>query len=156
LRVRRAKGGASQGCKELLAEMDSRYDEMGDWMADKDHKEYREAVENYVARLGMKARAAGIHLLLVTQRRDVAALPGPLKANMNNKICLRVSSQTNSLIVLDENGAEWLLGRGRQVAKLAEERPSNQSSLIYAQAAFLDDDDAFDLARSIAGHWSGR
>jgi hypothetical protein len=58
--------------------------------------------------------------------------------------------------VLDENGAEQLLGRGHLVAKLGDERPSNQSSLICAPAAFLDDDDAFDLARSIAGHWSGR
>jgi DNA segregation ATPase FtsK/SpoIIIE, S-DNA-T family len=132
------------------------HDEMGDWMADKDNKEYREAVESYVARLGMKARAAGIHLFLITQRPDAAALPGPLKANMNNKICLRVSSQTNSRIVLDENGAERLLGSGHLVAKLANERPSNQSSLIYAQAPFLDDDDAFDLAGAIAEHWNGR
>jgi S-DNA-T family DNA segregation ATPase FtsK/SpoIIIE len=132
------------------------HDEMGDWMADKDNKEYREAVESYVARLGMKARAAGIHLFLITQRPDAAALPGPLKANMNNKICLRVSSQTNSRIVLDENGAERLLGSGHLVAKLANERPSNQSSLIYAQAPFLDDDDAFDLAGAIVEHWKGR
>jgi S-DNA-T family DNA segregation ATPase FtsK/SpoIIIE len=59
-----------------------------------------------------------------SQRPDAAALPGPLKANTNNKICLRVSSQTNSRIVLDENGAERLMGRGHLVAKLANEGPS--------------------------------
>jgi S-DNA-T family DNA segregation ATPase FtsK/SpoIIIE len=121
-------------------------------MADKDHKEYRGA-ESYVARVGMKSRAASIHLFLITT--DAAALPGPLKANMNNKIWQRVSSQ-NSRIALDENGAERLPGRGHLVAKLADERPSRQSSLIYAQAPFLDDDDAFDLARAIADHWSER
>src|ERR1700738_563832 len=52
--------------------------------------------------------------------------------------------------VLDENGAERLLGRGHLVAKLADERPSSQSSLIYGQAPFLDDGDAFVLARAIA------
>jgi S-DNA-T family DNA segregation ATPase FtsK/SpoIIIE len=180
-----SQDAAVETFKELLIEMESRYatitrvtsnidrynakvpaeerlprvylfhDEMGDWMADKDHKDYRNAVESYVARLGMKARAAGIHLFLITQRPDAAALPGPLKANMNNKICLRVSSQTNSRIVLDENGAERLLGNGHLVAKLANERPSNQSSLIYAQAPFLDDDSAFDLAAAIVRHWNG-
>jgi DNA segregation ATPase FtsK/SpoIIIE, S-DNA-T family len=177
---------AKETLKALVAEMESRYatitkitsnidrynskvspaqrlpriylfhDEMGDWLADKDNKDYREAVESYVARLGMKARAAGIHLFLITQRPDKDALPGPVKANMNNKICLRVSSQLNSRIVLDENGAETLLGSGHLAAKLANERPSNQTSLIYAQAPFLDDDAAFDLAAAIRDYWAKR
>jgi DNA segregation ATPase FtsK/SpoIIIE, S-DNA-T family len=129
------------------------HDELGDWMADKENADYREAVESYVVRLASKARAAGIHLFLVTQRPDKDALPGQIKANMNNKICLRVSSQTNSRIVLDENGAETLLGNGHFAAKLANERPSNQTSLIFAQAPFLEDDAAFDLAASIRQHW---
>jgi DNA segregation ATPase FtsK/SpoIIIE, S-DNA-T family len=86
------------------------HDELGDWMADKDNAEYREAVESYVVRLASKTRAAGIHLFLITQRPDKDALPGQIKANMNNKICLSVSSQVNSRIVLDESGAENLLG----------------------------------------------
>ena len=177
---------AKEALKELVAEMDARYaqitqvtsnidhynakvepekrlpriylfhDELGDWMADIDRSDYREAVESYVARLGMKARAAGIHLFLITQRPDKDALPGPIKANMNNKVCLRVSSATNSRIVLDENGAERLLGMGHFAAKLANERPSNQSSLIYAQAPFLEDDLGFDLAVAISEYWKGR
>jgi len=75
-------------------------------------------------------------------------------ARSNLKICLRVSSQTNSRIVLDENGAETLLGNGHFAAKLANERPSNQTSLILAQAPFLDDDAAFDLADAIRDHWT--
>jgi S-DNA-T family DNA segregation ATPase FtsK/SpoIIIE len=129
------------------------HDELGDWMADKDNADYREAVESYVVRLASKARAAGIHLFLITQRPDKDALPGQIKANMNNKVCLRVSSQVNSRIVLDEVGAENLLGHGHFAAKLANERPSNQTSLIFAQSPFLDDDLAFELAAAIAGHW---
>jgi len=129
------------------------HDELGDWMADKDNEDYREAVESYVVRLASKARAAGIHLFLITQRPDKDALPGQIKANMNNKICLRVSSQTNSRIVLDEGGAETLLGHGHFAAKLANERPSNQSSLIFGQVPFMDEDDARELAHVIAAHW---
>lgn len=131
------------------------HDELGDWMADKDNADYRAAVESYVVRLASKARAAGIHLFLITQRPDKDALPGQIKANMNNKVCLRVSSQVNSRIVLDEGGAENLLGHGHFAAKLANERPSNQTSLIFAQSPFLDDDLAFELAAAIAAHWRG-
>lgn len=131
------------------------HDELGDWMADKDNADYREAVESYVVRLASKARAAGIHLFLITQRPDKDALPGQIKANMNNKVCLRVSSQVNSRIVLDEGGAENLLGHGHFAAKLANERPSNQTSLIFAQSPFLDDDLGFELAAAIASHWRG-
>jgi S-DNA-T family DNA segregation ATPase FtsK/SpoIIIE len=129
------------------------HDELGDWMADKDNAEYREAVESYVVRLASKARAAGIHLFLITQRPDKDALPGQIKANMNNKVCLRVSSQVNSRIVLDESGAENLLGHGHFAAKLANERPSNQTSLIFGQNPYLDDDLAYDLAAAIRAHW---
>ncbi|WP_081581737.1 FtsK/SpoIIIE domain-containing protein [Pararhodospirillum photometricum] len=129
------------------------HDELGDWMADRDNADYRDAVESYVVRLASKARASGIHLFLITQRPDKDALPGQIKANMNNKICLRVSSQTNSRIVLDEGGAENLLGHGHFAAKLANERPSNQTSLVFAQSPYLDDDDADELARAIKQQW---
>lgn len=129
------------------------HDELGDWMADKDNADYRQAVDSYVVRLASKARAAGIHLILITQRPDKDALPGQIKANMNNKICLRVSSQVNSRIVLDEPGAEDLLGNGHFVAKLANERLSNVSSLIFGQVPYLDEDEGRELACAIAAHW---
>ncbi len=177
------QAGAIEALRDLVATMDDRYakitpiapnidkynakvppnerlpriylfhDELGDWMADKDNADYREAVESYVVRLASKARAAGIHLFLITQRPDKDALPGQIKANMNNKICLRVSSQTNSRIVLDEGGAELLLGNGHFAAKLANEKPSNQSSLVFGQSPFMDDDEAHELAQIIASHW---
>jgi DNA segregation ATPase FtsK/SpoIIIE-like protein len=70
---------------------------------------------------------------------------------MNNKICLRVSSQLSFRTVLDENGAETLLGTGHLDAKL--ERPSNQTRNIYTQSPFLDDDAAFDLSVGIRNFW---
>jgi S-DNA-T family DNA segregation ATPase FtsK/SpoIIIE len=129
------------------------HDEIGDWMADKDNSDYRDAVASHVVRLASKARAAGVHLFLITQRPDKDALPSQVKANMNNKICLKVASGTNSRIVLDENGAENLLGRGHFAAKLANERVSSQTSLVYGQAPFIDDDDAWELAAAIRRHW---
>ncbi len=129
------------------------HDEIGDWMADKDNSDYRDAVSSHVVRLASKARAAGVHLFLITQRPDRDALPSQVKANMNNKICLKVASGTNSRIVLDENGAENLLGQGHFAAKLANERVSSQTSLVYGQAPFMDDDEAWELAAAIKAHW---
>ncbi|KUL96504.1 hypothetical protein DK26_06875 [Bosea sp. WAO] len=128
------------------------HDEIGDWLADASSN-YRQAVETYVVRLASKARAAGIHLFMVTQRPDKDAMPGQVKANLGNKICLKVSSSVNSRIVLDESGAENLLGHGHFMAKLANERISNQSSLIYGQVPFSDEDEAWDLAMAIKAHW---
>lgn len=125
------------------------HDELGDWMADKQDADYRDAVENYVVRLAQKSRAAGIHLFLITQRPDREALPGQIKANMGNKICLRVSNRMNSQIVLDETGAETLLGSGHLIAKLANQRGSGLSGLIYAQSPFISEDDAADAAAAI-------
>jgi S-DNA-T family DNA segregation ATPase FtsK/SpoIIIE len=68
--------------------------------------------EELVVRIAAKGRAAGIHLLLATQRPDRNIVTGLIKANLPLKICLRVTSGTNSQIVLDEPGAESLLGRG--------------------------------------------
>ncbi|WP_157934762.1 FtsK/SpoIIIE domain-containing protein [Microvirga ossetica] len=129
------------------------HDEIGDWMADKDNSDYRDAVASHVVRLASKARAAGVHLFLITQRPDRDALPSQVKANMNNKICLKVASGTNSRIVLDENGAENLLGQGHFAAKLANERVSSQTSLVFGQAPFMDDDEAWELAAAIKAHW---
>lgn len=72
---------------------------------------------------------------------------------MNNKICLKVSSAVNSRIVLDEGGAEQLLGNGHFAAKLSNEVPEGQSSLIIGQAPFIDEDDAWELAEAIKDHW---
>lgn len=74
--------------------------------------EVKKEFEALVGRISSKGRAAGIHLLLATQRPDRTIVTGVIKANLPLKVCLRVTNSINSKIVLDEVGAENLLGRG--------------------------------------------
>lgn len=75
-------------------------------------KKEKTQFENLVARLASKGRAAGIHLVLATQRPDRTIVTGPIKANLPLKVCLKVTNSTNSQIILDEPGGEALVGRG--------------------------------------------
>jgi S-DNA-T family DNA segregation ATPase FtsK/SpoIIIE len=86
--------------------------------------------EELVVRLAAKGRAAGIHLLLATQRPDRTIVTGLIKANLPLKICLRVTTATNSQIVIDEPGAECLLGRGDLLCDAGR-------GLIRAQSCFI-------------------
>ena len=72
----------------------------------------RKSFEDMVARLAGKGRAAGVHLVLATQRPDRTVVTGLIKSNLPMKVCLRVANATNSQIVLGEGGAESLLGKG--------------------------------------------
>jgi S-DNA-T family DNA segregation ATPase FtsK/SpoIIIE len=83
-----------------------------------------------VKRLGAKARAAGVHLVLATQRPDKDVVPPLLKTNLGGKVALRVATQTNSRIILDEAGAERLLGKGDLLANLGH-------GLVRAQAPLV-------------------
>lgn len=118
------------------------HDELADWMM---IKEYREAVELNANRLGVKARAAGINLVLVTQRPDKDALPMQLRANLSNRLVLKVADKRNSELVLDEAGAERLLGRGHLAAKL-----SGEGKIILAQVPFIDEEEIVEVAKLIA------
>jgi S-DNA-T family DNA segregation ATPase FtsK/SpoIIIE len=75
-------------------------------------REEKKKFEALVSRIAAKGRAAGIHLVLATQRPDRETVSGLIKANLLLKICFRVTNAVNSTIVLDQSGAEKLLGRG--------------------------------------------
>jgi DNA segregation ATPase FtsK/SpoIIIE-like protein len=82
-------------------------------------KKVAERFNAVVGRLGAKARAAGVHLVLATQRPDRTTVPPGLKANLGGKVALRVASAVNSRVILDAAGAEALVGKGDLLADLA-------------------------------------
>jgi S-DNA-T family DNA segregation ATPase FtsK/SpoIIIE len=108
------------------------HDEFAEWMLTED---YKESVAAVVQRLGVKARAAGIYLVFAAQRPDAYVMPMQLRANLGNRLILRVDSEGTSEIALGEKGAERLLGRGHLLAKLEGER-----DLCFAQVPFVDPD----------------
>ena len=73
---------------------------------------YKKAVESNIVRLAQKARACGIHMVLATQRPTVKVISGQIKANIPTRVCLSVMSRTDSMVVLDQIGAENLQGHG--------------------------------------------
>ena len=106
------------------------HDEFAEWMM---VEEYKEAVTSIVARLGVKARAAGIHLVFAAQRPDANVMPMQLRANLGNRLILKVDSIGTSEIALGESGAEYLLGNGHLLAKL-----DGAPGLCYAQVPYAD------------------
>ncbi len=109
------------------------HDEFADWMLD---DAYKGAVSAAVQRLGVKARAAGIHLIFAAQRPDKDVMPMQLRENLGNRLILKVASEATSKIALDRPGAELLLGRGHMAAKL-----NGEQGLVFAQAPFLSDEE---------------
>ncbi len=105
------------------------FDEFADWMLD---DEFKRDASNAVQSLSGKARAAGIHLIVSTQRPDNSVVVPILRANLGAKFALRVDSEKNSAIILDEPGAEKLLGYGHMIAKFAGKKQ-------YIQTAFVSD-----------------
>ena len=101
-------------------------------------------VEDAIIRLAQKSRAVGIHLLLATQRPSADIITGMIKANVPARIAFAVSSQTDSRVILDQNGAEALLGKGDMLFK-----PGNGSKLNRIQGAFVDEDEIEKLTE----HW---
>jgi len=124
------------------------HDELADWMMMDD---YRDAVELNANRLGIKARAAGINLVFISQRPDKDAFPMQLRANMTNRLVLKVADRNNSKLVLGEYGAENLLGCGHLAVKL-----SGEGKIMFAQVPFASDDEIGELAELIIDAWNHR
>jgi S-DNA-T family DNA segregation ATPase FtsK/SpoIIIE len=102
-------------------------------------------VEDAVIRLAQKSRAVGIHLLLATQRPSTDIITGTIKVNIPARIAFAVSSQVDSRVILDQGGAEALLGQGDMLF-----RPAGTSKLQRIQGAFVTETE---IAR-IAKHWA--
>lgn len=111
-------------------------DEFADWFTD---RQFKQEANELINRLGAKARAAGIHLILATQRPDHNVVNDQLRNNLGNQIALKTKDTGNSKIILgDKYGAEFnasqLSGKGHMICILGEQSP------FRAQAAFIDED----------------
>lgn len=101
-------------------------------------------IETPIARIAQMARAVGIHLILATQRPSREVITGLIKANFPTRISFKVASRVNSQIVLDETGAESLLGNGDMLFL-----PPGTSHLVRAQGAFIRDEDIQAVVKQI-------
>jgi S-DNA-T family DNA segregation ATPase FtsK/SpoIIIE len=113
-------------------------DEVGDLMM-----AMKKEVEGHIIRLAQKSRAAGIHLILTTQRPTVDVITGLIKSNLPARICFQVADRSNSRVVLDEIGAEKLLGRGDMLFL-----QPNTSTIVRAQGSYASDQEIL----RIVGH----
>ena len=101
-------------------------------------------VEHAVIRLGQLARAVGMHMVVATQRPSVDVVTGLIKTNIPSRIAFKVSSQTDSRVILDTGGAESLLGDGDMLF-----HPYSSSKMLRVQGAFISSEEM----NLITGHW---
>ncbi len=101
-------------------------------------------IEAAVARLAQKARAAGIHVILATQRPSVDVITGIIKANFPARIAFKVSQKLDSRVILDQQGAEHLLGKGDMLIM-----PPGSSDLKRVHCAFVHEDEV----QAVTDHW---
>jgi len=106
-------------------------DEMADLIM-----QMKKEVEGHIIRLAQKSRAAGIHLVLATQKPIVDVVTSLIKSNLPARICFQVSSRTDSAVVLDEKGGEKLLGKGDMLFLVP-----NTSTLVRAQGTYASDEE---------------
>ncbi len=101
-------------------------------------------VETSIARLAQLARAAGIHIIIATQRPSVNVITGIIKANLPSRIAFQVASQVDSRTILDGKGAEMLIGRGDMLFT-----PPGTSRIVRAQGAFVSDEEVKDFVDNL-------
>jgi DNA segregation ATPase FtsK/SpoIIIE-like protein len=117
-------------------------DELADLMMTSSGKE----TEQSIVRIAQKARAVGIHLILATQRPTANVVTGLIKSNMPTRISFRVQSRMDSRVVMDQNGAELLLGQGDMLFM-----PPGASKPIRSQGTFIDDKEIRDSVKMVRG-----
>ena len=106
-------------------------------------------IEGHIIRLAQKARAAGIHLVIATQRPDAKTFSGLIRSNIPARIALTVQKSTESNIILDESGAELLLGAGDMLVKA---KPGGQADRVHGVRATRSDIEAVLKERSARAH----
>ena len=117
-----------------------------DELADLMMTEAKKDVETNITRIAQKGRAAGIHIVVATQRPSTNIITGVIKANLPTRFCFQVRSQTDSRVVIDTNGAEKLLGKGDMLLM-------SPSSMVIerVQGAFVPDDDIRKIVDFVCG-----
>ena len=116
-------------------------DEMADLMMT-----MKKEVETHIIRLAQKSRAAGIHLIVATQKPTVDVITGLIKSNMPARICFKVVNKSDSRVVLDEMGADKLLGKGDMLFL-----PPGTSILVRAQGTFASDREISNIVENLEG-----
>jgi S-DNA-T family DNA segregation ATPase FtsK/SpoIIIE len=106
-------------------------DEMSDLIL-----QMKKEVEGHIIRLSQKSRAAGIHLVLATQKPTVDVITGLIKSNLPSRICFKVASKSDSRVVLDQMGADKLLGKGDMLFL-----PPGTSNLVRAQGTYASEEE---------------
>lgn len=109
-------------------------DEFADFMSGHNAKE----IEKQIQRIAQKARASGIYMIIATQRPSVGVITGDIKTNIPSRVALSVSSQIDSRIIVDETGAESLLGRGDMLVRIP-----TYKSLIRLQSSYVDNHEIY-------------
>lgn len=119
-----------------------------DELADVLESSIRNEIEEKIRQIAAKARAAGIHLILATQRPSADVITGTIKTNLSSRIAFKVTSQTDSRVILDMNGAEELVGRGDMIFA-----PVNETNPRRVQGSFIDTEEVLAVIDHIKKHY---